>query len=219
MGNEERPKLSWREIDKRRAGGGSPRTNTPSDRPPHGEETRQKQYRAALEAAFAKGELGKLADKLNLTGRSTPEEPKATAPAATPTPAPVATAPASPTESAPAESETAKKAAAKKKPTEDRASLFRKLTEAASRSEISRAAEKYLSRFPMPDDHEFLEQILEHEKESRIREAMTRIGELLDRRHLPRRTRALIGKLRYLTETSFSDDIRELAKSLLSRLS
>ncbi len=216
MGNEERPKLSWREIDKRRAGGGSPRSNTPSDRPAHGEETRQKQYRAALEAAFAKGELGKLADKLNLTGRSTPEEPKATAPAPAATPAPVATAP---TESVPAEPDAAKKSAAKKKPTEDRASLFRKLTEAASRSEISRAAEKYLSRFPMPDDHEFLEQILEHEKESRIREAMTRIGELLDRRHLPRRTRALIGKLRYLTETSFSDDIRELAKSLLSRLS
>lgn len=216
MGNEERPKLSWREIDKRRAGGGSPRSNTPSDRPAHGEETRQKQYRAALEAAFAKGELGKLADKLNLTGRSTPEEPKATAPAPAATPAPVATAP---TESVPAEPDAAKKSAAKKKPTEDRASLLRKLTEAASRSEISRAAEKYLSRFPMPDDHEFLEQILEHEKESRIREAMTRIGELLDRRHLPRRTRALIGKLRYLTETSFSDDIRELAKSLLSRLS
>jgi hypothetical protein len=47
---------------------------------------------------------------------------------------------------------------------------------------------------------------------------MTRIGELLDKRHLPKRTRALIGKLRYLTETNPIDDIRELAKTLLSRL-
>ena len=227
MGNEERPKLSWREIDKRRAGGGSTRTSAPSERPAHGEETRQKQSRAALEAAFAKGELGKLADKLNLLGRNTPEEPKAVAPAAptAPAAAPTASAPSAPaassapTDSTPADADAPKKSAAKKKPPEDRASLFRKLTEAASRSEISRAAEKYLSRFPMPDDHEFLEQILEHEKESRIHEAMTRIGELLDRRYLPRRTRALIGKLRYLTETSFSDEIRELAKGLLARLS
>lgn len=213
MGNEDRPKPSWREIDKRRAGGGSGRSSPPSERPPHGEETRQKQYRAVLEAAFAKGELGKLADKLNLVARNAPpEEPKAVAPP------PVAPAPEAPAAEG-AEAEGGKKPTAKKKPVEDRASLFRKLAEATNRQEISRAAEKYLSRFSLPDDHEFLEQILEHEKESRIREAMTRIGELLDRRHLPRRTRALVGKLRYLTETSFSDDIRELARNLLSRLS
>jgi hypothetical protein len=216
MGNEDRPKLSWREIDKRRAGGGSGssgRSSAPTNRPPHGEETRQKQYRAVLEAAFAKGEMGKLADKLNLVSRSgPPEEPK-------PTPAPAAAPPtAASSDGVPAEADTGKKPGAKKKPAEDKASLFRKLAEAANRQEISRAAEKYLARFPMPDDHEFLEQILEHEKESRIREAIIRIGELLDRRHMPRRTRALIGKLRYLTETSFSDDIREMAKALLDRL-
>ena len=212
--------MSWREIDKRRAGGGSSsgsgsgRSGGPSDRPPHGEETRQKQYRAVLEAAFAKGEMGKLADKLNLVGRSgPPEEPKAAAPAPTP---PVAAPAAS--ESASAEAESGKKPAGKKKPPEDKATLFRKLAEAVNRQEISRAAEKYLARFPLPDDHEFLEQLLEHEKESRVREAIIRIGELLDKRHLPRRTRALIGKLRYLTETSFSDDLREMARSLLSRL-
>lgn len=95
---------------------------------------------------------------------------------------------------------------------------MRKLTEAVNRQEISKAAEKYLARFPLPDDHEFLEQLLEHEKETRIREAITRIGELLDKRHMPRRTRALIGKLRYLTETNPLEEIRELARSLLARL-
>ncbi|HNF97744.1 MAG TPA: hypothetical protein PK493_10630 [Pseudomonadota bacterium] len=224
MGNEDRPKLSWREIDKRRAGGttSTGRGTAPSERPHHEEATRQKQYRAALEAAFAKGELGKLADKLNLTGRSTPaEEPKPVAPASPP-PAAAPAAAASDGKANPAEAaapaEGGKKTAAKKKPTEDKASLLRKLAEAVNRQEISRAAEKYLARFPIPDDHEFLEQLLEHEKESRIREAMTRIGELLDKRHLPKRTRALIGKLRYLTETNPIDDIRELAKTLLSRL-
>lgn len=223
MGNEDRPKLSWREIDKRRAGGTTSggRAGAPSERPQPEEASRQKQYRAALEAAFAKGELGKLADKLNLVGRSTPaEEPKPAAPAQPPpaaAPVPAAAASTGSVEPA-ASADGGKKSAAKKKPTEDKASLMRKLTEAVSRQEISRAAEKYLSRFPIPDDHEFLEQLLEHEKESRIREAITRIGELLDKRHLPKRTRALIGKLRYLTETSPIDDIRELAKNLLGRL-
>ncbi len=223
MGNDDRPKLSWREIDKRRAGGttnSGGRSSAPSERPSHEEASRQKQYRAALEAAFAKGELGKLADKLNLVGRAAPaEEPKpAPPPAAAPAtgPAPTAAAGTGAESSPPAES--GKKSAGKKKPTEDRASLMRKLTEAVNRQEISKAAEKYLARFPLPDDHEFLEQLLEHEKETRIREAITRIGELLDKRHMPRRTRALIGKLRYLTETNPLEEIRELARSLLARL-
>ncbi len=228
MGNDDRPKLSWREIDKRRAGGTSSsggRGSAPSERPQHEEASRQKQYRAALEAAFAKGELGKLADKLNLVGRAAPAEEArpATPPAATAAPAAAtaAAAPAaasSPPADSAAPSESGKKATGKKKPTEDKASLMRKLTEAVNRQEISKAAEKYLARFPLPDDHEFLEQLLEHEKETRIREAMTRISELLDKRHLPRRTRALIGKLRYLTETNPLDDIREMAKNLLARL-
>lgn len=216
MGNEDRPKLSWREIDKRRAGGGSGssgRSSAPTDRPPHGEETRQKQYRAVLEAAFAKGELGKLADKLNLVSRSgPPEEPK-------PIPAPAAAPPtAASSDSVPAEADTGKKPGAKKKPAEDKASLFRKLAEAANRQEISRAAEKYLARFPMPDDHEFLEQILEHEQEARVTDAMGRIAALLDQQVLPKRSRALCGKLRYLAETSGSDRTRQDAEALLKRL-
>lgn len=223
MANDERPKLSWREIDKARDGSGRPGRAGPSSGRPAGssvEDQRQKQYRAALEAAFAKGEMGKLAEKLNVV-RGLSEEPKP-APAA-----PAATSPASPAATAvpasgpaPEGGEAGEEGGArgKKKPGEDKPSLLRKFLEASSQKEISRCAERYLARFPLPDDHEFLEQLLEHEKEARVREALGRIGELLDRRHLPKRTRALTGKLRYLTETSLNDELRELAGTLLKRI-
>lgn len=223
MGNDDRPKRTWREIDKLRAGGTShsSRGGSANDRPGpgSGEEARQKQYRAALEAAFAKGELGKLADKLSLSGRATPAEETKNAPAAVSAPPAAPASPVPPSAGSPTAAAAASKGASKKKPTEDKATLMRKLVEAGNRQEISRAAEKYLGRFPMPDDHEFLEQLLEHEKETRIAEAMQRIGELLDRRQVPRRTRALIGKLRYLSETAGNEELRDRAKQLLLRLS
>ena len=99
MGNDERPKLSWRDIDKRRDGsspGGRVASSGPAEpRAGSHEEHRQKQYRAALEAAFAKGELGKLADKLNIQGLG---------PAPT-SPPPAAAAPESPAAEAPGDAE------------------------------------------------------------------------------------------------------------------
>ena len=248
MGNDERPKMSWREIDKARSGGGSSRGSASSHHSGGGsrggnsrgsDDPHQKQYRAALEAAFAKGELGKLADKLNLLGRSSlsDESPRpAVAAAAASAPPPSekpslserasATAEravvgeAAPGGEAAAPDEAAKKkAGGKKKAGDDKLSLHRKLLEAPSRHEISKAAEKYLARFPLPDDHEFLEQLLDHEQDGRIKEALSRITQLLDRRLPPRRTRALIGKLRYLTETNSDEPIRESAQALLNRLS
>lgn len=245
MGNDERPKMSWREIDKVRSGGGSSRGSASPHRSGGGgprsggggrssEDPHQKQYRAALEAAFAKGELGKLADKLNLLGRGNlSEEPSrpTTNPPATEKPSlserMIATAeravvpepsPLGP-EAAAADSAAKKKAGGKKKAGDDKPSLHRKLLEAPSRHEISKAAEKYLAKFPLPDDHEFLEQLLDHEQDDRIKEALARITQLLDRRLPPRRTRALIGKLRYLTETNSDELIRETSQALLQRLS
>ena len=221
MGNDERTKLSWREIDKARDGSNRPNRAAASSGRPAGrseEDQRQKQYRAALEAAFEKGELGKLAEKLNVV-RGISEEPARPAPVVATPAAPSPPAEAAEGAGAAAGDEAAGARGGKKKPGEDKATLLRKFLEASTQKDISRNAERYLTRFPLPDDHEFLEQLLEHEKEARVREALTRISELLDRRHMPKRTRALIGKLRYLTETSFSDEIRELAKGLLARLS
>lgn len=229
MASDDRSKLSWREIDKRResgrsdarpggGGGGSGR-----GLPPTQEEARQKQYRAALEAAFERGELGKLADKLNLVGRGG---------GPTATPAPVAAAPAAPSQSSAAAVADGGAAVAtgavadgaavakggKKKVPDDRLSLRKKLVEAVGRGEISRAAEKFLTRFPLPDDHEVLEQMLEHERESRVNEAIARIAVLLDRNQLPKRSRALCGKLKYISETTHDSELRQAAQGLLSRL-
>lgn len=239
MASDDRPKLSWREIDKRRDGSG----HAPSGGGRHGlpitqEEARQKQYRATLEAAFAKGELGKLADKLNLTGRAA-AAPAPAAPPAVTTAASVAapaksaaspapgTASGSPTTpAAPAAAATTsddgKAGAAKKKNlgrlAEDRVTLRKKLIEAIGRGEITRAADKFLLRFPIPDDHEVLEQLLEHERESRVGEAIARIAYLLDRQHPPKRSRALCGKLRYIVETTHDGELKLAAQGLLVRL-
>jgi len=223
MGNDERQKLSWRDIDKRRDGsssGGRVATSGPAE--PRGgshEDHKQKQYRAALEAAFAKGELGKLADKLNISGLG-PSQPPAPSPTPTPTPAAEASEGAAEGTAAPAGSApvTSGKPGGKRKQEDERLTLRRKLVEAAGRQEITRTAEKYLSRYPLPDDHEVLEQLLEHDKETRIREAISRIDALIERRQVPRRSRALCGKLKYIIETTSDSELRSAAQGLLERL-
>jgi len=231
MASDDRPKLSWREIDKRRDGAGhGPGGGGRSGLPPTQEEARQRQYRAALEAAFEKGELGKLADKLNLTGRNgaAPAPAPAAQPAASAAAAASVSASASASSPAPAASATvavedSKGAAGKKKVVgrlaEDRTQLRKKLVEAIGRGEITRAADKFLLRFPLPDDHEVLEQLLEHERESRVSEAIARITQLLDRQHMPKRSRALCGKLRYIAETTHDVELKQAAQGLLVRLS
>lgn len=233
MGNDDRPKKSWRDIDKRRDGSnsgsrsGSAESRLNQSSP---EDARQKQYRAALEAAFAKGELGKLADKLNISGLGP------SVPTPTPAPAPLA-AVVPPGSESPSEAGSssdgaaaagsgagldspanARKIVGRKKGEDEKTLLRRKLVEAASRSEISRAAEKYLARYPLPDDHELLEQLLDHDNESRVREAIARICDLIGRRQPPRRSRALCGKLRYIVETTADNDLRQAAQDLLGRL-
>ncbi len=230
MPNDDRPKRSWRDIDKMRDGSSS--RSASSGHPKHDPQPdrQQKQYRAALEALFNKGGVGKIAEKLGPPpGRSLPvnvvgdEEGEmvqtgdehnvhegqgesaegSLAGAASPgTAAPVA----------------GPGVARKKPPADDRLLLRRKVVEAAGRQEITKAAEKFLEKFPLPDDHEFLEQLLEHEQESRAQEAMERIGRLLDRNQPPRRSRALCGKLRYLSETSGNEELKQKAAGLLKRL-
>lgn len=236
MASEDRPKMSWRDIDKRRDGAshgknGAGRGGLPTTQ----EEARQKQYRAALEAAFEKGELGKLADKLNLTSRGGAATPAAPTPSngshahASSSQSPRPDSTSRPTEAAaPATAASAASAAAEDKSgkkkivgklAEDRSHLRKKLVEAVGRGEISRAAEKFLVRYPIPDDHEVLEQLLEHERESRVSEAIARIAHLLDRNQMPKRSRALCGKLRYIAETSRDTELKQAAQGLLTRLS
>src|SRR5438270_9561743 len=61
----DRPKKSWRELDANR-GKPRPSQNERGDSRSSGMDARaSKQYRAALDALFEKGEVGKLADKLS----------------------------------------------------------------------------------------------------------------------------------------------------------
>lgn len=229
MASDDRSKPSWREIDKRRDGSGSGSNGGGRHGlPPTQEAARQKQYRAALEAAFEKGELGKLADKLNLTTRAAQTPAPAPAPsvaaAASMSSAGAAQAGAGHAAAASAAAgEDSKAAAGKKKVVgklaEDRTQLRKKLVEAIGRGEITRAADKFLQRFPLPDDHEVLEQLLEHEREIRVSEAIARITQLLDRQHAPKRSRALCGKLRYIVETTHDVELKHAAQGLLVRLS
>src|SRR6478672_11045591 len=64
----DRPKKSWRELDAQR-GKPRPSRDERGDSRSSGMDARaSKQYRAALDALFAKGEVGKLAEKLTPGG-------------------------------------------------------------------------------------------------------------------------------------------------------
>lgn len=224
--DDDRPRPSWRDIDKTRDRAGGPKRDRdgPPSRTMREEERQQKQYRAALEALFEKGEIGKLADRLGAQNgpRLSAVEAMQAVNDPVPAPAPSESTPAqvvAPSGSTPGAAPAGEAKAAGKKKGEDKVTLRRKVMEATSRHEITKAVERYLERFPMPDDHEFLEQILEHEQEGRVMEAMERIGHLLDQRNPPRRSRALCSKLRYLSETTRNDELRERAGGLLRRLS
>lgn len=208
----DRPKKSWRELDQQR---GRPRPPRSEDRPrPDGMDARaSKQYRAALDALFDKGEVGKLAEKLSGGGgrldpldvvRNTHRPPPAEPAAATP--------PATEREAI------APKTAPTPSPKEDgRAALRKKVVEALGRDEITRAVDRYVKAHGWPRDFEVLEQALEHSKPDRQGEAMAQLDQLLQRER-PKRSRTLVGKLRFIEETSDSPELRQQAALLRAKL-
>jgi hypothetical protein len=187
----DRPKKSWRELDTQRdrprpATGERPRSS------PQQEAAASKQYRAQLDALFAKGEVGKLAEKLGVTPRTPVDPPKAE---------PVPAAPPPP-----------------EKPKEDpRAVLRKKILEAVGREEISRAVDRYLKQHPWPQDFEVLEQALEHTKSERVGEALAALETLLVK-DKPRRSRSLVGKLRFIEETGADEELKQVAARVRTKL-
>ncbi|MSP58734.1 MAG: hypothetical protein EXR72_00045 [Myxococcales bacterium] len=206
--SEERPpraKKSWREIDstRDRSGGGPARKADGGGNPrPHDQE-KSKQHRAALDVLFEKGGFDKVA---KLLGKEDP----AAAPAA----------PAKAVDQAAmhgAEASAARAPVQKAVVDDGRAGLRKKIIEAIGREEITRAVDRYLAKWPLPDDWEVLEQALEHTDGARIEEAVGTL-ERLAGREKPRRARTLLGKLRYLEETSGDDEIRVRAAALRAKL-
>ena len=176
-----------------RSGGGA-RPGQPGQSPKQSE-VASKQYRAQLDALFAKGEVGKFAEKLSggpPSLRSDPPKPAAPPPQAAPEPPPP--------------------------PKEDpRAVLRKKLVEAIGRDDISRAFDRYVKAHGMPGDFELLEQGLEHNKGEKQLEVLAALEKLLER-DKPKRSRTLVGKLRFIEETSSDDELRVTAARIRSRL-
>jgi hypothetical protein len=189
--DRDRPKKSWREIDSQRdRSGGSQGQPRPS---PRQAEQASKNYRAQLDALFAKGEVGKFAAKLAGGPPSLRSEPAAPKKEEAPPPPP-------------------------EPPKEDpRAVLRKKLVESIGRDEISRAFDRYLKAHGMPGDFELLEQGLEHNKSERQMEVLDALDKLLDKEK-PKRSRTLVGKLRFIEETSSDDDLKVAATRIRTKI-
>jgi hypothetical protein len=232
----DRPKKSWRELDSMRGKPRPSRDERGDSRSNAMDARASKQYRAALDALFEKGEVGKLAEKLTPngprldpqdlvrggTGRSGGGSPAmsgaGSGAAPSTTSAPSASAPA--TERAPAKapppapSPAAQQAAQQKE--DARSVLRKKVIEALGRDEISRAIDRYVKAHGWPNDFEILEQALEHNKPDRQTEAMDALEKLLEREK-PKRSRTLAGKLRFIEETS-DGDLRDQAARIRAKL-
>lgn len=222
----DRPKKSWRELDANR-GKPRPSRDERGDSRSSGMDARaSKQYRAALDALFAKGEVGKLAEKLTPggprldpqdllrggSGRGADSPAMSGAGSGSSTPPPTAAAPTTP-ERAPAKAPPAPAPPPKDDP---RSVLRKKVIDALGRDDISRAVDRYVKAHGWPNDFEVLEQALEHNKPDRQTEAMEALEKLLEREK-PKRSRTLAGKLRFIEETS-DGDLRDQAARIRAKL-
>ena len=233
----DRPKKSWRELDAQR-GKPRPSRDERGDSRSSGMDARaSKQYRAALDALFEKGEVGKLAEKLGPgSPRIDPHDlvrgthrggggdapamsgaGSGTSGAATGNAGPAASTSA-PSTSAPERASAKAPAAAPVTPQKEdgRAALRKKVIEALGRDEISRAIDRYVKAHGWPNDFEILEQALEHNKADRQTEAMDALERLLEREK-PKRSRSLAGKLRFIEETC-DGDLRDQAARIRGKL-
>ena len=91
------------------------------------------------------------------------------------------------------------------------------MIEALARDEISRAVDKYVKAHGWPNDFEVLEQALEHNKDERIGEALGVLESMLERGEKPKRSRTLVGKLRFIEETS-DGELRDQAARIRAKL-
>jgi hypothetical protein len=158
-----------------------------------------KAHRAALDALFAKGEVGKYAEKMGLGNAPRTEPPKAA-----PAPAPVE--PAAPPRPSKADLKE-----------QERLALRKKILDGTSRDTVGRLFDRYAKAYGMPKDWELLERGLEHPREARLAEVLGEIEQLLER-DPPRRTRTLDSRLRFIAETHDDRELRARAEALRGKL-
>jgi hypothetical protein len=221
----DRPKKSWRELDANRGKPRPSRDERGDSRTTGMDAHASKQYRAALDALFEKGEVGKLAEKMSGPGaqRLDPHDLVRGTHRGNDSPAMSGAGSTSGTTTATATS-APERAASKAAPAppppppkeDGRAPLRKKVIEALGREEISRAIDRYVKAHGWPNDFEILEQALEHNKPERQTEAMEQLEKLLEREK-PKRSRTLAGKLRFIEETS-DGDLRDQAARIRTKL-
>ncbi len=185
-------------MDQARERGGSASSRSDGDRANKPNDRASSEHKAQLEALFAKGGLAKLAEVAQARSNSS---------------APIVAA------STPTQGDEGRAPAAPPAPPRDDAKLLlrAKILEALGREEISRAVDRYLKQYELPDDFEVLEQALEHTKQERVLETLDRLEKLLELRQ-PKRSRTLAGKLRLLAETASDDDVRARAEAVRPKL-
>jgi len=193
-----RPKRSWKEIDAARDGSRRPAAGEGPKANANAEAKASRDHRAALDALFAKGEIGKYAEKLGL---GTPGQKAALDPVK---------AAASPPPPDPEAEARAEKDA-------ERLVLRKKILEGTSRDTVGRAFDRYTKAYGIPKDWELLERGLEHPRDERLAEVMTEIEVLLGRVK-PRRARTIDGRLRLIAETHEDNDLRSRAAAIRSLL-
>ncbi len=183
----DRSKKSWREVDssRDRSRPFEPRRDTGGEHP-----AASKQHRAALEALFARGDLGEVIEKL---------------------------APPVPESVEPRNVVAAPETKLNDELQEGRVALRKKLMAAIGRDDISRAVDRYIKTHGMPTDFEMLEQALEHHKPERVTEVVAALLQLLERER-PKRSRTLQSKLRLIEETCGDAELAAQAQAARAQL-
>lgn len=192
MSDDERPRKSWREIDKAK------------DRSVHRKEERsafedrrkgahrKKSYKAALDRLFESGKIADLVEAQVGGG-------------------------AKGTKGARGEKD-AKSEKGAKSAGGNRIKALARIRDAGNRDEVTEAANAFWERFgELPEDLEIWGRILEHRNPSRQLDAMERIDSLLDAQE-PKRSRAMVGQLRMIRDIGDDPEMSELAIKLIERL-
>lgn len=101
---------------------------------------------------------------------------------------------------------------------ENRIKLMRQVRDAVGRDEVTRAVDRLVDAFGLPDDWDVLVRVLEHREAPRQLQAMERMDALLEQDARPRRTGALLGQLKMIRDFSGDPDLEDLATRLIDRI-
>ena len=98
-----------------------------------------------------------------------------------------------------------------------RLKLLHNIKNAEGRDPLNKAVEAYLAKYALPEDFDVLCRMLECRNPSRQFDVMEHLEGLLESEQ-PKRSRALLGQLKMIRDTSDERDAIDLAKRLIDKL-